>query len=107
LRAFFGDEPEALELATLPLRLAGLTVWGEAILMVLLNSIMGAGATKLGLLVNVGMQWGLFLPAAYLIGPVLGWGLLGVWIARISYRFLQALVLMMVWRRRSWSRIDL
>lgn len=106
LRQFFAEEPEALALATLPLRLAGLTVWVEAILMVLLNSIMGAGATKLGLIVNVGMQWGLFLPAAYLIGPVLGGGLIGVWIARISYRALQSLVLMIIWRRRSWSSIE-
>ncbi len=106
LRAFFDNEPEALELATLPLRLAGITVWVEAILMVLLNSIMGAGATKLGLIVNVGMQWLLFLPVAYLIGPIWGWGLIGVWTARIGYRFLQSLILMVVWRRRSWANIE-
>ncbi len=106
LEAFFGNEPEALALAVLPLRLAGLTVWVEAILMVLLNSIMGAGATRIALVVNVGMQWLLFLPAAYLIGPVFGWGLLGVWIARITYRMLQALVLMLVWKQRRWSGVQ-
>jgi putative MATE family efflux protein len=106
LSAFFSDEPEALELAALPLRLAGLTVWVEAILMVLMNSIMGAGATKLGLMVNVGMQWGLFIPAAYVIGPVLGWGLIGVWSARIVYRAAQAVVLMILWRRRAWAHVE-
>ncbi len=106
LGAFFADEPEALALAVLPLRLAGLTVWVEAILMVLLNSIMGAGATKIGLIVNVGMQWGLFIPVAYLVGPVLGWGLLGVWGARILYRMAQAVVLMIVWRRRMWAHVE-
>ena len=106
LSAFFHDEPEALQLATLPLRLAGLTVWVEALLMVLLNSLMGAGATKIGLFVNVGMQWGLFLPAAYVIGPVLGWGLIGVWSARILYRGLQAGTLMIIWKRRIWAHIE-
>jgi MATE family multidrug resistance protein len=106
LSAFFHDEPEALALAVLPLRLAGLTVWVEAILMVLLNSIMGAGATKIGLMVNVGMQWGLFIPVAYVIGPVMGWGLIGVWSARIVYRALQAAVLMVIWRRRVWANIE-
>tara|TARA_R110002073_G_scaffold140253_11_gene290938 strand:+ start:40306 stop:41640 length:1335 start_codon:yes stop_codon:yes gene_type:complete len=106
LEAFFGNEPEALELAILPLRLAGLTVWSEAVLMVLLNSIMGAGATRTALIVNVGMQWLLFLPLAYLIGPVLGWGLIGVWTARIGYRVLQSAILMVVWRRRSWASVE-
>lgn len=106
LGAFFADEPEALALAILPLRLAGFTVWVEAILMVLLNSIMGAGATKLGLMVNVGMQWGLFIPVAYLVGPVLGWGLIGVWSSRIVYRMAQAVVLMVIWRRRSWANVE-
>jgi putative MATE family efflux protein len=107
LGAFFGDEPEALALAIWPLRLAGLTVWIEAILMVLLNSIMGAGATKIGLFVNVGMQWGLFIPAAIVIGPVLGGGLIGVWCARIVYRAVQAGVLMFIWRRRIWANVDI
>ncbi|MCP4448202.1 MAG: MATE family efflux transporter [Myxococcales bacterium] len=106
LGAFFGDEPEALALAILPLRLAGLTVWSEAILMILLNSIMGAGATRIALVVNVGMQWLLFLPAAYLIGPVLGWGLIGVWVARICYRVLQSVVLMAIWRGRGWAKVE-
>jgi len=106
LSAFFGNEPEALALAILPLRLAGLAVWTEAVLMVLLNSIMGAGATRIALIVNVGMQWLLFLPAAYLVGPVLGWGLLGVWIARMVYRILQSVILAIVWRRRSWASIE-
>ncbi len=107
LSAFFADEPEALALAVLPLRLAGVTVWVEAILMVLLNSIMGAGATKIGLVVNVGMQWGMFIPAAYFIGPVMGGGLIGVWIARIVYRGLQAVVLMIIWRRRLWANVEI
>lgn len=106
LYAFFSNEPEALALASLPLRLAGATIWGEAILMVLLNSIMGAGATKIGLMVNVGVQWFIFLPAAYLLGPVLGYGLLHIWIARILYRFLQAGILAVLWRKRVWAGIE-
>lgn len=106
LEAFFGDEPEALALAVLPLRLAGLTVWTEAVLMVLLNSIMGAGATRIALVVNVGFQWLIFLPAAYVIGPVMGGGLIGVWIARIVYRVLQGLILVVVWQQRRWATVE-
>jgi Na+-driven multidrug efflux pump len=105
--AFFSKEPEALALAITPLRLAGLTVWSEAILMVLSNSIMGAGATRVTLVVSVGMQWLVFLPVAYLLGPVMGLGLLEIWSARIVYRFAQAAIFAVLWRRRIWASVEL
>ncbi len=35
------------------------------------------------------MQWGLFLPVAYLLGPVYAVGLTSIWIAQIVYRIIQ------------------
>lgn len=103
LTPFFAEEPEALELASLPLRLSGLTIGIEALLMVLLNAMLGAGATRLALAVSGGMQWLVFLPIAYYVGPVLGHGLLGIWIAVIGYRALTAIVLAILWRSRLWA----
>ena len=86
LTAFFSDQPAALALAVVPLRLTGIAMAGEALSMVLLNATMGAGSTTISTVIAVGMQWGLFLPAAYVIGPVLGLGLTGIWVANIAYR---------------------
>jgi putative MATE family efflux protein len=105
LSPFFAGETEPLALAVGPLRLVGLTIGIEALTMVLLNSIVGAGATTLALIIAVAMQWGLFLPLAYLVGPVLGGGLMTIWIVNVGYRALMGLILVAVWKSRRWAKV--
>lgn len=101
LSAFF-DDPEVRGIAELPLRIVGATIAIDGAGIILLHALMGAGATRTAMLVAVGAQWILFLPTAYLVGPVLGFGLLGVWIAHIAYRSLQAVLCAGLWRSRRW-----
>lgn len=103
----FLHEPEALELARLPLRLVGATIALDAVGMILLNSLTGAGDTRRVMYTSVGLQWLVFLPAAYVIGPVLGYGLLGIWIAQIAHRFLSAFAMAMLWRGGKWTKIKI
>lgn len=106
LGQFFGEEPGALEVATLPLRLVGIFMVGDAVGMVLLNALIGAGATRMAMVSSISTQWGLFLPAAYIVGPVLGHGLLGIWICQICYRTLFGLLMATLWRSRRWANIE-
>jgi multidrug resistance protein, MATE family len=105
LRRFLNEQPDVLAIAVTPLRLVGLTVAVDAIGMVLLNSLMGAGATLHAMVVSTAAQWLVFLPTAYLVGPVLGFGLIGIWLAQIGYRSLQTGVLVALWRSGRWSRV--
>jgi MATE family multidrug resistance protein len=73
---------------------------------VLLNALLGAGASRLVMTVSVGMQWILFLPAAFVLGPVLGLGLSAVWTGQVAYRSVQALVFALIWRSRTWMDIE-
>ncbi len=105
LRLFLHDE-HTIALARFPLRLLGATMTIETLGGVLMNALLGAGASRLVMHVSIGMQWGLFLPAAYLLGPVLGLGLSAVWSAQVAYRVLQALVFAMVWRSQAWIDLE-
>lgn len=105
LEVFFEAEPKVLDLAMAPLRLIGATTAVEVVGMVLINAMMGAGATRMAMVVSITAQWVVFLPAAYVIGPVLGLGLIGIWAAQASYRLLQTLVLAMLWRSRRWAYV--
>ncbi|MEM9487669.1 MAG: MATE family efflux transporter [Myxococcota bacterium] len=107
LSAFFNDEPAVLAMAVLPLRLVGASIALDAMGMVLLNSIVGAGATRTAMKVSIAAQWLVFLPAAYVVGPILGFGLLGIWCAQIVYRCGQALILAGMWRRRRWAGVEM
>ena len=58
------------------------------------------------MLVSIGTQWLVFLPLAYLVGPFLGFGLLGVWILQGGSRALQSYLFTGMWRGRKWQQID-
>jgi Na+-driven multidrug efflux pump len=75
--------------------------------MVLMNGLMGAGDTRRSMWITVTAQWAFFLPLAYVVGPVLGFGLLGIWILNGIYRAGQALVCAQQWHSRKWTGIDI
>ena len=105
LRVFLHEE-QTIALARLPLQLIGATMAVETLGGVLMNALLGAGASKMVMFVSVILQWGLFLPAAFLLGPVLGYGLTAVWAAQIGYRCLQGLVFASIWRSRKWINLE-
>lgn len=105
LLGVFIHEPSTLDLARIPLQLVAALMWTEGIGMVLMNAHLGAGDTKRIMLVTICLQWVLMLPAAYIIGPVLGFGLLAIWIAQGVYRLIQVGVIVVLWERGAWQHI--
>ena len=64
-----------------------------------------AGDARRVMMIGAGTQWLLFLPLAYLFGPVLGFGLFTIWILQGASRTLSAFLFVTMWRRRQWQRI--
>lgn len=104
LSGFIHDEATR-SLAVSPLRLVGITIGIDAIGLVLLNAMYGAGNSRSVLMVGTTMQWGVGLPLAYLAGPILGHGLLWMWAAMMLYRAGQAGIFAFMWKRRTWASI--
>lgn len=105
--SIFLHEPDSLALAKLPVQIIGATVIIEGIKRIFQHSLMGAGDTKRVMWVTVLTQWVFFTPLAYLIGPVLGMGLLGVWITQEVYRLLQMAIFYQFWQQKKWAAIRL
>lgn len=104
LSAFISD-PATVAVARVPMQIVGATMAIEAIGLVLMHSLHGAGDSRRVMTVAIGLQWVLFLPAAYLLGPVLGGGLLAIWLAHLSYRLVQALIFARLWHRGAWQHL--
>ncbi len=100
-------QPEDAEIARVPLQLVGLGILLDGLGLVLMHALLGAGATGLVMKVSVGFQWLLFLPIAYVLGPMLGYGLTAVWLGMTLYRSLQTGVFVLAWQRREWVHIKL
>lgn len=105
----FVDKSEAagvVAVASLPLRLFGLTVAFEGVSRILQFSLMGAGDTRRVMVVSTLLQWAVLLPAAYVVGPLLGFGLLAIWLVQIGHNALGALLFTTLWRGSRWQHIQ-
>ena len=73
---------------------------------VLMQSLTGAGAPRQVMQITVVMQWVIFLPVAWLVGPVWGFGLVGIWAAQAIYRMIQGALFIARWNSRGWTSIE-
>ncbi|MNO86005.1 multidrug efflux protein [compost metagenome] len=106
LRMFIND-PGLIELGRLPLMITGIGMVIDATALVLTQALLGAGATRTVMAVSLGNQWLFFLPLAYLVGPVLGGGLLAIWSMQIVQRGVASLIFAVMWQKRQWTQIEL
>lgn len=102
----FLKDPYAAQLAVWPLRLYCATIVVDVLGMVVQNSLLGAGASRVVMFTATGFQWFLFLPLAYIAGPVLGLGLLAVWAAQALQRTLQTIAFVLIWKRGRWKSVE-
>ena len=107
LLGVFLTNPETRQLAYLPMILWALAISFDTTGMVLMNALIGAGDTRRSMWISVIAQWAFFLPAAYFVGPVMGFGLLGIWIVNGLYRSGQAIACVQQWADRHWTGIKL
>ena len=103
--SIFIHEASTRELARWPMRITGLTMPIEAIGFAFMHGLLGAGDARRVMLISIGTQWLLFLPLAYVIGPLLGFGLLGVWLWQGATRSVQSALFLLKWRSRQWQQI--
>ena len=101
----FLTNPETQRLAYLPMVLWAAFISFDTTGMVLMNALIGAGDTRRSMWISLIWQWVFFLPLAFLVGPYLGFGLLGVWIVNGIYRSGQAVNCVTQWASRKWSTI--
>ena len=100
--------PAALVIARTPMRILGAMIVINGAGYMLAAMLNGAGDVRRVTWVNLVTQWFWLLPGAWLFGPVLGFGLLGVWcMHQFGFRALQSIVYVLIWRRRRWAHVQL
>ena len=68
--------------------------------------MMSPGDATPVMFVNIGTQCLILLPMAYLVGPLLGFSLLGIWLVQGSSRALKSVLYTEMWRGRKWQHIS-
>ncbi len=105
--SIFFHEPELIDLARAPLQITGLFIGLDACGIILSQALLGAGASSAVMKISIILQWAFFIPAAFIVGPVLGYGLLGIWLFQLIQRLLQAIIMARQWKSRTWATIKI
>lgn len=103
----FITDPALVEAGIVPLRIQAVALAAEIIAMVMMNALVGAGAARTAMLVNVSAQWLVGLPLAFVLAVPLGHGVVGLWLAQALQRIAAAGVFTALWRRGRWKTIEL
>jgi|TARA_B100000315_G_scaffold259391_1_gene315251 putative MATE family efflux protein len=89
-----------------PCRILGIMIVFNGIGYMLSAMLNGAGDVKRVMYVNLLTQYLLLLPGALLLGPYLGFGLMGVWVMhQFGFRAVQSGIFIIMWRRRRWASV--
>jgi putative MATE family efflux protein len=101
----FTRSREVLDVGRVPIQLAGAGMAIEAVGLVMMNALMGAGDNRRVLWLSTSLQWGILLPGSYLMGPVLGLSLTAIWSIQILYRASMAVTFTLLWCQGRWKHI--
>lgn len=103
----FTTAPEVHAVGKVPLQMTGAILGIEAIMIVCSKALIGAGDNTRVMFTAIALQWGIYLPLAYLAGPIMGMGLTGVWMAQLIYKIIGGVVYALMWRNRKWAGIKI
>jgi len=96
------------ELAIWPTRILGAMIALNGIGYMLAMMLNGAGDVKKVTWINLVTQWLILVPGVWLAGPVLGLGLLGMWLVhQLPFRFGHVFIFGWFWKRGGWAKISI
>lgn len=98
-------DSKVIETAVPALRIAGFGQIFYSFGVVLANGLQAMGRTLFVMLAEVIVNWFVFVPIAYLLGVVLGFGLLGAWAALPFYVVLYSVIILIKFRYGNWDKI--
>lgn len=99
-------DADTLNIGVWPTRILGVMIVFNGVGYMLATLLNGAGDVKKVTWVNFVTQWLVLVPGAWLMGPVLGFGLLGIWLVhQFLYRLGHVFIFGWFWRRGGWAKI--
>lgn len=97
------EDQRIIQLARLPMQVAGFAQIFYGIGIVLANGLQTAGKTTFVMFAEVLTNLFVLVPVAYLVGIFLGHGLLGAWVAMPLYIILYAIIIFAKFYKTRWS----
>ncbi|MCO4769929.1 MAG: MATE family efflux transporter [Deltaproteobacteria bacterium] len=101
----FTPDQVVIDLAAPALRILSISFVVDAVPFVIIYSLLGAGATRWAAAVQLGAQYLVLIPLAWILGVTLQWGVVGLWLAMAASRVLLAALALRKLRSSGWEEI--
>lgn len=96
-----------IETARPILQIAGVAQIFYASGIIIASALQAGGSTVYVMFIEIITHWVIFLPITYIFGIILGWGLLGAWMALPIYIFSYTILNLLKFRSSSWVKLHL
>lgn len=106
LRIFLSD-PQAIAVALRPWQLVMAVVGLGSLIQIFAYTLVTVGDGKRVAIISFGTQWLVFLPAVWLVGPYLNYGLLQITYLQVIYGALSSILITMIWAEGRWQKIEI
>lgn len=104
---FFTSDPEVIALGKQVMFIDIFLELGRAVNMVMVRSLQAANDILFPIALGIGSQWFVSVVLCYVLGIILGWGLIGIWIAMACDEILRAAMFLVRWKRRKWMDLSI
>ncbi|MET1256785.1 MATE family efflux transporter [Aliikangiella maris] len=105
--SLFITDLATIQMATIPLMLTAITTGIIGLSYIYANTLFSLGDGRRVVMVSFVTRWVFFLPAVWIIGPYLKYGLLEVWIAQMIYGVVTAWIVVSMFRDGRWKSIKI
>lgn len=103
----FTDQKTVIDMGENILILFGVMQFFDAVSLILSHALQGAGYTKWVMKAEGIVVWFLFLPAAYVLGLILGFGLYGAWVSMFIYSLIMCITMLLKFKGREWKETEI
>ncbi len=101
----FTHAPEVIVVGSTPMKIMACMGPVIATAMILTQALFGAGETRFVMVVELVLHFFCLVPLAWLLGKVLGLGLVGVWLAAAAYGVALAVLMGVKFSRGGWKKL--
>ncbi len=109
-RPFLGiflADAHTLSIAVSPLRVVAATAGLFSLIYIFAYTLYSVGDGKRVMKISFVTQWFFFLPAVWVVGPFLRYGLLEIWLVNVAYGALATSLITSVWADGKWKQIEI
>jgi MATE family multidrug resistance protein len=105
--SIFLSDPRAISIAVIPWQLLTALAGLGSLIYIFAYTLVSVGDGNRVVMISFGTQWLFFLPAVWIVGPYLHYGLLQISFVQVAYGCISTVLITAIWADGRWKKIKI